>query len=146
MNHSKEVWKFGNELDHLGIVLVIWSSSFCSAYFGFYCDLKLQISYCALVMASILQRCCRLILPMTGHDQRTWMWYINHAAPFPNAIVPCNAIGFICSPWTLSLHSCGARYSLEWLGASEPTRLHRLFHRSCSIKCYWYGDLRCSHS
>ena len=35
MNHSKEVWKLGNELDHLGIVLVIWGSMVPIDYFGF---------------------------------------------------------------------------------------------------------------
>lgn len=49
MNHSKEVWKLGNELDHLGIVLVIWSSTVSSDYFGFYCDATLQGTYIAMV-------------------------------------------------------------------------------------------------
>jgi len=49
MNHSKETWKLGNELDHLGIVLVIWSSTIGSDFFGFYCDPILRVSYCAIV-------------------------------------------------------------------------------------------------
>ncbi|KAK0508439.1 hypothetical protein JMJ35_008715 [Cladonia borealis] len=54
MNHSKEVWKLGNELDHLGIVLVIWSSMVPSDYFGFYCSPDLQILYCAIAKISAL--------------------------------------------------------------------------------------------
>lgn len=49
MNHSKEVWHFGNALDHLGIVLVIWGSMVPIDYFGFYCDSLLQYFYCVMV-------------------------------------------------------------------------------------------------
>lgn len=55
MNHSKEVWKLGNELDHLGIVLVIWSSMVPIDYFGFYCSPDLQIFYCTMVGSKVTQ-------------------------------------------------------------------------------------------
>ena len=53
MNHSKEVWKLGNELDHLGIVLVIWSSTVPIDYFGFYCSPDLQTLYCTVVDSKV---------------------------------------------------------------------------------------------
>ncbi|KAE9366565.1 adipor-like receptor, partial [Stipitochalara longipes BDJ] len=34
-----------NQLDHLGIVIVIWGSAIPSDYFGFYCDQNLRIFY-----------------------------------------------------------------------------------------------------
>lgn len=37
-NHSKAVHKFGNELDHLGVVLVIYGSAIPATYFQFYCN------------------------------------------------------------------------------------------------------------
>lgn len=37
-NHSKSIHKFGNELDHLGVVLVIYGSAVPATYFQFYCD------------------------------------------------------------------------------------------------------------
>lgn len=48
-NHSKRVWILTNQLDYLGIVIVIWGSSVASDYFGFYCDRRLQASYCLMV-------------------------------------------------------------------------------------------------
>lgn len=44
-DHSPEMHKFGNELDHLGIVLVFWGSGAPSDYFGFYCDQSLRNTY-----------------------------------------------------------------------------------------------------
>lgn len=49
LNHSQEVWKLGNELDHLGIVFVIWGSMVPSDYFGFYCNPRLQYCYITIV-------------------------------------------------------------------------------------------------
>lgn len=61
MNHSKEVWKLGNELDHLGIVLVIWSSTIPSVYIGFHCDPTLQQFYIATVSSHHLPRPCAFV-------------------------------------------------------------------------------------
>ena len=54
INHSKEIWKLGNELDHLGIVLVIWSSMIPSDYFGSYCSPRLQYFYCCMATTSAI--------------------------------------------------------------------------------------------
>ena len=50
-NHSKDVWIFTNQLDYLGIVIVIWGSSVSSDFFGFYCNEKLQLMYWTVVSA-----------------------------------------------------------------------------------------------
>jgi adiponectin receptor len=47
-NHSKEMYKFGNELDHLGVVLVIYGSTMPGTYFEFYCHPTLRGFYWAL--------------------------------------------------------------------------------------------------
>ena len=44
-NHSKEVHKFGNELDHLGVVFVIYGSTMPGTYFEFYCNPQLRTLY-----------------------------------------------------------------------------------------------------
>ena len=44
-NHSKEVHKFGNELDHIGVVLVIYGSTLPATYFEFYHQSALQYLY-----------------------------------------------------------------------------------------------------
>lgn len=53
-NHSKEVWQRGLQLDHLGIVLVMWSSMVPSNYFGFYCSSRLLYLYNTITTASAL--------------------------------------------------------------------------------------------
>src|SRR5437764_402425 len=51
MNHSPRMAYFMSQLDHLGIVLVIWGSTIPSAHFGYYCDKHLQLLYRYLATA-----------------------------------------------------------------------------------------------
>ncbi|CAJ2506398.1 Uu.00g005280.m01.CDS01 [Anthostomella pinea] len=44
-DHSKEMHKFGNELDHLGIVLVMWGTGMSGTHFAFYCHEALRNAY-----------------------------------------------------------------------------------------------------
>ncbi|CAL8576031.1 hypothetical protein XPA_001923 [Xanthoria parietina] len=44
-NHSPNVQKFGNQLDYLGIVILMWGSTIPSIYYGFHCDPRLQRVY-----------------------------------------------------------------------------------------------------
>ena len=55
MNHSAEAHRLGNELDHIGIIVVIWASTVPSDYLGFYCSARLQRMYWVLVCLA-----CRL--------------------------------------------------------------------------------------
>ncbi|KAL8878679.1 MAG: hypothetical protein Q9198_003564 [Flavoplaca austrocitrina] len=55
-NHSPQVQKFGNQLDYLGIVILMWGSTIPSIYYGFYCDPKLQRVYWCNV--SVLASLC----------------------------------------------------------------------------------------
>ena len=48
-NHSSEMHRFGNELDHLGVVMVIFGSTIPATYFAFYCQQNLQILYWTIV-------------------------------------------------------------------------------------------------
>ena len=47
-NHSPEVHRFGNELDHIGVVLVIYGSTLPATYFEFYCQPAVQKLYWTL--------------------------------------------------------------------------------------------------
>ena len=55
-NHSPRVNVLGNQLDYLGIVLLIWGSTIPSVYYGFYCDVNLQKRYWSVV--SVLAIAC----------------------------------------------------------------------------------------
>ena len=53
-NHSANVAAFGNQLDYLGIIVLMWGSTIPTVYYGFYCDQNLQILYCTMVRLHIL--------------------------------------------------------------------------------------------
>lgn len=44
-DHGPDIHRFGNELDHLGIVLVMWGTGVTGLYFTFYCQPMLQFVY-----------------------------------------------------------------------------------------------------
>jgi adiponectin receptor len=48
-NHSQEVQKFGNQLDYLGIVFLIWGSFIPSIYYGFQRDPELIRRYWTMI-------------------------------------------------------------------------------------------------
>ena len=54
MNVDKEAFQRGVQLDHLGIVLVMWASMAPTDYFGFYCSPRLQSAYIVLATLSAL--------------------------------------------------------------------------------------------
>lgn len=51
-DHSPHMRKFGNELDHLGIVLVMWGTGVSGAHFGFYCHRATRDAYIGLLTAA----------------------------------------------------------------------------------------------
>lgn len=55
-NHSPRVNKLGNQLDYVGIVLLITGSFVPSIYYGFWCDPNLQMRYWAMVSSLSLSR------------------------------------------------------------------------------------------
>ena len=48
-NHSHEVSRFGNKLDYLGIVFLIWGSFIASIFYGFQEDIALIRGYWAMI-------------------------------------------------------------------------------------------------
>ncbi|KAI0383100.1 HlyIII-domain-containing protein [Hypomontagnella monticulosa] len=53
-DHSQEMHKFGNELDHLGIVLVMWGTGISGTHFAFYRDEPLRNAYFAILSGTAL--------------------------------------------------------------------------------------------
>jgi adiponectin receptor len=54
VNHSKRVAVYGNQLDYIGIVVLMWGSTIPSIYYGFYCDPNLQTLYWFVVSDSLV--------------------------------------------------------------------------------------------
>ncbi|KAK6839210.1 adiponectin receptor protein 1 [Apiospora arundinis] len=53
-DHSPGMHKFGNELDHLGIVLVLWGTGVSGAHFAFGCHEGLELAYIGFLSATAL--------------------------------------------------------------------------------------------
>lgn len=53
-DHSPYMHKFGNELDHLGIVLVMWGTGVSGAHFGFYHHHAVRNFYFALLTVTAI--------------------------------------------------------------------------------------------
>ncbi|KAF2190190.1 HlyIII-domain-containing protein [Zopfia rhizophila CBS 207.26] len=55
-NHSERVHVLGNQLDYLGIIVLMWGSTIPCVYYGFFCTPYLQVTYYTLV--SVLAALC----------------------------------------------------------------------------------------
>jgi len=66
-NHSPTVAKFWNQLDYVGISLMIWGSFIPSVFYGFWCDTGLRTTYwsmvCVTQSAFKLDLICRRLPP-----------------------------------------------------------------------------------
>lgn len=59
LNHSAEVAMFGNQLDYMGIVILIWGSLIPSVYYGFAPDPRLIRLYWTMVRTVNMTPLCR---------------------------------------------------------------------------------------
>ncbi|KAI1134174.1 HlyIII-domain-containing protein [Hypoxylon sp. FL0543] len=53
-DHSPEMHRRGNELDHLGIVLVMWGTGISGTHFTFYCDERVRDTYFSILSGAAL--------------------------------------------------------------------------------------------
>ncbi|KAF3939450.1 hypothetical protein ABW19_dt0203404 [Dactylella cylindrospora] len=77
-NHSHDVHKFGNELDHLGIVLVVWGSAIPASYFAFR-DVPGITRYVHYFINTVLAIACGYVTlrPKFRHPQyKIWRFYV----------------------------------------------------------------------
>lgn len=54
LNHSQRVAQLGNQLDYVGIVLLITGSFVPSIYYAFYCEPRLQQAYWGMVSGQVM--------------------------------------------------------------------------------------------
>ena len=87
-NHSARVQKFGNQLDYLGIVFLIWGSFIPSIYYGFHADPSLVKRYWTMITTIGALTAAATMMPMF----RTAKWRPVRAAMFVgmglSAVVP----------------------------------------------------------
>lgn len=110
-NHSPKVQKFGNQLDYLGIVILMWGSTIPSIYYGFYCHPQLQKIYWANV--SVLASLCVVatLHPKFRHPTIRPYRAAMYAGLGLSAVVFV-VHGILLHGWTVQ----NQRMSLDWMG------------------------------
>ena len=87
-NHSHAVQRFGNQLDYLGIVILIWGSFIPSLYYGFRSDPELRKRYWGMITSIAVCTGTATLMPLF----RTPKWRPVRAAMFVgmglSAVVP----------------------------------------------------------
>ena len=48
-NHSCTVSRVCNKLDYVGVLILMWAAGVATIFYGFVCDHKLRLLYCATV-------------------------------------------------------------------------------------------------
>jgi adiponectin receptor len=143
-NHSKEVAAFWNQLDYLGIVILMWGSTVPSIYYGFYCDPNLQRLYWAVVSVFAVACAATILAPRFQHPTfrpyRTSM-YVSLGL---SAMVFITH-GLTIYGWEIQNHRMGLSYMLTMamlnlLGAAIYTA--RIPERWYQLRYDIYG---CSH-
>lgn len=72
-NHSPNVARFWNQLDYVGIALMIWGSFVPSVYYGFWCDGMLrQVYWC---MISVFGLGCVIVTMLPAFRTPAWRPY-----------------------------------------------------------------------
>ena len=103
--------KFGNQLDYLGIVSLMWGSTIPSIYYGSYCDPQLQSIYWANV--SVLATLCVIatLHPKFRHPTIRPYRAAMYAGLGLSAVVFV-AHRILLNGWTVQ----NQRMSLDWMG------------------------------
>jgi adiponectin receptor len=110
-NHSQKVETYWNQLDYLGIVILIWGSTVPSVYYGFYCNPNLQKLYWAVV--SILAVACTIVTltPMFRHPTLRLYRTAMYASLGLSAMVFITH-GLIIHGWEIQNHRMSLTYML----------------------------------
>ncbi|KAH7378547.1 mPR-like GPCR protein [Cadophora sp. MPI-SDFR-AT-0126] len=110
-SYSERIHKQGNQLDYLGIVILMWGSSIPFIFYGFYCDQKLQTLYWSIV--SVLAIFC-IAATFTPHFEHP------HLRPWRAAIYGCLGFssvspiihGLVLYGWTIQKKRMGLDWTL----------------------------------
>ena len=117
-NHSPRVNVLGNQLDYLGILILMWGSAIPSIYYGFYCDPSLQ-KWHWWILTALASAC----IFATFHRS------FRHPSPRPYralmyAGLGLSALGFISHGLLLfSWETQNQRMSLDWMGTMAVLNL-----------------------
>ncbi|PQE26750.1 hypothetical protein CJF31_00003440 [Rutstroemia sp. NJR-2017a BVV2] len=129
----KSIAAFGNQLDYLGVVILMWGSTIPSVYYGFYCDERVRDMY--WIMISLLSAACATI---TLHPQ------FRHPSLRPYRALMYSCLGLSASIFIthgLLLHGWEtqrARMSLDWMAVMAVLNLVGAGAYAFRIPEKWY--------
>jgi len=141
-NRSEKVAAHWNQLDYLGIVILIWGSIVPSVYYGFYCDPNLQKLYGTLVSVQAAVCTIATLTPKfrcpTFRVCRTVMY-----ASLGLSAMAFITHGVIIHGWEIQNHRMSLTYllitaMLNLLGAAIYTA--RIPERWCRLRYDIYGS------
>ncbi|KAL8940802.1 MAG: hypothetical protein Q9216_002628 [Gyalolechia sp. 2 TL-2023] len=117
-SHLPKVQKLGNQLDYLGIVILMWGSTVPSIYYGFYCNPALQKVYWLNV--SVLASLCTIatLHPKFRHPTLRPYRAAMYAGLGLSAVVFV-VHGILLHGWTIQNH----RMSLDWMALMASLNL-----------------------
>ncbi|KAF5879103.1 putative hemolysin-iii channel protein [Botrytis fragariae] len=132
-NHSKRVNALGNQLDYLGVVILMWGSTIPTVYYGFYCDPAIQETYWTMISLSAAACAVTTLHPKFRHS----------------AFRPYRAIMYSClglSSITFVIHGLilygyetqNWRMSLDWMGIMAGFNLFGAFAYAARIPEKWF--------
>ncbi|KAM3072500.1 hypothetical protein ACMFMG_009298 [Clarireedia jacksonii] len=111
LSATQETAAFANQLDYLGIVILIWGSTIPTVYYGFYCDEAVRDMY--WMMISVLATACAIttLHPKFRHPTLRPYRALMYACLGLSASVFI-AHGLIMHGWETQK----ARMSIDWMG------------------------------
>lgn len=132
-NHGETVSILSNNLDYLGIAILIWGSTIPSVYYGFYYDTKLQKLYWLLI--TVLATSC--IAATLFHRLHRPALRPLRAAIYSGlglSAIPFIIHGLVIYGWDMQ----SARMSLNWMGVTASLNLIGAIVYATRIPERWY--------
>ncbi|TGO33529.1 hypothetical protein BHYA_0241g00020 [Botrytis hyacinthi] len=133
LSATKRVNALGNQLDYLGVVILMWGSTIPTVYYGFYCDPAIQETYWTMISLSAAACAVTTLHPKFRHS----------------AFRPYRAIMYSClglSSITFIIHGLmlygyetqNWRMSLDWMGIMAGFNLFGAFAYAARIPEKWF--------
>ncbi|TGO07858.1 hypothetical protein BTUL_0241g00010 [Botrytis tulipae] len=135
-NHSKRVNAVGNQLDYLGVVILMWSSTIPTVYYGFYCDPVIQRTYWMMISVSAIACAITTFHSEFHHPKlrpcRAIMYSCLGLSSIIFIIHGLTLYGYKTQKWRMSLDWMGVMAGFNSLGAvAYAVRVRSLF--SCLL-------------
>ncbi|KAG9247733.1 hemolysin-III related-domain-containing protein [Calycina marina] len=132
-NHSEAVAALGNQLDYMGVVVLMWGSTIPSVYYGFYCDPELQKLYWSVVSVLAIACITTTLNPRFRHPQLRPYRAAMYSGLGLSAIVFI-IHGLVLHGWELQ----NRRMSLGWMGLMGALNLIGAAAYAARIPERWY--------